>query len=162
MCSGRSGSSLWCECVALPSTALLLTCTMHTDCHSQVLHQLLQLLLLRCTSSSNAHGVGQCCDNVACKFLKPSQMRERLSSDLEISLMDAIPALLNNVLGGENMRFTDCSALLRRIEACISSHVQCLGGNGLPTCSSIQDTEEMGNGSRSSEPEHSGVLRWCR
>lgn len=161
-CLGRSGSSLCWECVALPSTALLLICTMHTDCHSQVLRQLLQLLLLRCTSPSNVHEENQCCDNVACKFFKSSHVQEHLRSGLENSLMNAIPALLNDVLGGENMQFTDCSALFRRIEACRASYAQFPGGNGLPTCRHAYNTEEMREGSCSSDPENSGVLRWRR
>ncbi|EPS99367.1 hypothetical protein FOMPIDRAFT_1024232, partial [Fomitopsis schrenkii] len=73
--------------------------------------------------------------------------------------MNAIPALLNDVLGGENMQFTDCSALFRRIEACRASYAQFPGGNGLPTCRHAYNTEEMREGSCSSDPENSGVLR---
>lgn len=132
---------------------------MHTDCHSEVIRQLFQLLLLRCTTV-DVHEDVQRCDQVACKFLKSSQLEERLRLDLETSLVNAIPTLLNDVLGGDSMRFSDCGALFRRIEACKDSFTRRPDGSGLPSCRSIQGTEGMGEGWDPSEREHGGVCRW--
>lgn len=87
----------------LSSVALPLIPTMDVDCHSEVLRQLSHLLLLRYTAAHKAREETRFCDNTACKFLGPSQLRGRLRADLETSLMNGISSLLDEVLGGESM-----------------------------------------------------------
>lgn len=134
---------------------------MQADCHSKVLRQLTFLLLLKYAKPSGEQEDSHRCDNVACKFLNTSSLRERLHADLETLLKRDIANLLDDVLGSGHLglQFTDCEALLRRIEGCCAFDVQCPGSNGTAASHSEHGIQVVG-GERSPQAGQGNILRY--